>query len=407
MESLPTPPNEDLVRPQAIKKPHGNSKSLKTVPRALKRSSPHSHPPSPARETHHHHGDGRHKRVWKACERCRMKKTKCDGEFPCKRCKDDGLICTAGTRKKTEYKQLPPGYAEVLENTQFVLVATVQKLYSMVRNGDTWDLGDPELNDRGQPVVHNVAAKLGCLRPNNDLDLPVHSIFPEDEAGMAELARQLREHNAATAAARAAAAAAASGAAGSPPSVLLSQSTAGRIDPTYQQYPHADRAASSSPASDADHSDFDGESGNYRRSAFGPASSSSTLSMSPASLSLGELDVSPPVSTLPSSTGSFNAWMSGPQQQQQQQRQEQQQQQQQQQQQIWMASQGFLDTDMVGGASGLLAGSGFGMKMHPSASSSSCRNPSGVMMGMADPMIYSGYDEDPLLRPLFANPANI
>ncbi|KAL1836181.1 hypothetical protein VTJ49DRAFT_5471 [Mycothermus thermophilus] len=399
MESLPTPPNEDLVRPQAIKKPQGHSKSLKTVPRALKRSSPHSHPPSPARESHPPHGDGRHKRVWKACERCRMKKTKCDGEFPCKRCKDDGLICTAGTRKKTEYKQLPPGYAEVLENTQFVLVATVQKLYAMVRNGDTWDLGEPELNDRGQPVVHNVAAKLGCLRPNNDLDLPVHSIFPEDEAGMAELARQLREHNAATATARAAAAT------GSSPSVLLSQSTTGRIDPTYQQYPHADSAASSSPASDADHSDFEGDSSNYRRSAFGATSSSSTLSMSPASLSLGEFDVSPPVSTLASSTGSFNAWMSGAQQQQQQQ---QQQRQEQQQQQIWMASQGFLDTDMVGNASGLLAGSGFGMKMpQNSAFSSSCRNPSGIMMGMADPMIYSGYDEDPLLRPLFANPANI
>lgn len=34
----------------------------------------------------------------------------CDGEFPCKRCKDDGLVCTAGIRKKMEYKQLPRGY---------------------------------------------------------------------------------------------------------------------------------------------------------------------------------------------------------------------------------------------------------------------------------------------------------
>lgn len=33
----------------------------------------------------------------------------CDGESPCKRCKDDGLVCTAGSRKKTEYKQLPRG----------------------------------------------------------------------------------------------------------------------------------------------------------------------------------------------------------------------------------------------------------------------------------------------------------
>lgn len=36
----------------------------------------------------------------------------CDGEFPCKRCKDDGLVCTAGVRKKMEYKQLPRGYVQ-------------------------------------------------------------------------------------------------------------------------------------------------------------------------------------------------------------------------------------------------------------------------------------------------------
>ncbi|KAK4206369.1 putative c6 transcription factor protein, partial [Rhypophila decipiens] len=131
------------------------------------------------------------KRVWKACERCRMKKTKCDGEFPCKRCKDDGLVCTASTRKKTEYKQVPKGYAELLENTQFALIKTIHKLYSMVRNQQRWDLGEPELNDRGQPAIHNIVSKLGCIGPNSDIDLPVHSIFPEDEAGLQELARQL------------------------------------------------------------------------------------------------------------------------------------------------------------------------------------------------------------------------
>lgn len=120
-----------------------------------------------------------------------MKKTKCDGEFPCKRCKDDGLVCTAGTRKKTEYKQLPRGYAEVLENTQFALIATVHKLYAMVRSGQQWDLGEPEYNDRGQPVIHDIATKLGCIRPNADADLPPHSVFPEDEAGLAKLAAEL------------------------------------------------------------------------------------------------------------------------------------------------------------------------------------------------------------------------
>lgn len=63
----------------------------------------------------------------------------------------------------------------------------------MVRNQQTWELGEPELNDRGQPVIHDIAHKLGCIRPNSDIDLPVHSVFPEDERGMQELAAQLEE----------------------------------------------------------------------------------------------------------------------------------------------------------------------------------------------------------------------
>jgi hypothetical protein len=63
----------------------------------------------------------------------------------------------------------------------------------MVRTGKQWTLGEPELNDRGLPVIHEVASKLGAIRPNSDIDLTVHSVFPGDEASMAELARQLEE----------------------------------------------------------------------------------------------------------------------------------------------------------------------------------------------------------------------
>lgn len=55
----------------------------------------------------------------------------CDGEFPCKRCKDDGLVCTAGTRKKTEYKQLPRGYVNVTE--QAVFLKTLINMFKQVR----------------------------------------------------------------------------------------------------------------------------------------------------------------------------------------------------------------------------------------------------------------------------------
>ncbi|EJT81001.1 hypothetical protein GGTG_00991 [Gaeumannomyces tritici R3-111a-1] len=201
---LPTPPREDVTKAYSVRKTAAVSKSAKAAQRSSKRGSIRVHLPVPsshvssldpqsAAATSQSSADARHKRVWKACERCRMKKTKCDGEFPCKRCKDDGLVCTAGLRRKAEYKNIPRGYAEVLENTQFALVATIHKLYAMVRESRAWDLGEPELNDRGQAVIHDIASRLSCIRPNSDVDhVPVQAAFPEDEAGLADLIATLQ-----------------------------------------------------------------------------------------------------------------------------------------------------------------------------------------------------------------------
>ena len=86
-------------------------------------------------------------------------------------------------------------YAEVLENTQLSLIATIHKLYAMVRSGQPWELGEPQLNHRGEPVIHNIAQRLGCIRPQNDVDLPISHIFPEDEAGLSKLAIALERHH--------------------------------------------------------------------------------------------------------------------------------------------------------------------------------------------------------------------
>lgn len=64
MSGLPTPPMEEQ-RSHTTKR---SSKSSKSSSRISKRTS------SPEHTSHV--VDGRHKRVWKACERCRMKKTK-------------------------------------------------------------------------------------------------------------------------------------------------------------------------------------------------------------------------------------------------------------------------------------------------------------------------------------------
>ncbi|KAL5584097.1 hypothetical protein FOVSG1_015448 [Fusarium oxysporum f. sp. vasinfectum] len=137
--------------------------------------------------------NGRNKRVQKACEQCRMRKSKCDTGFPCRQCKGHGLICTGSVLKTSKYKQVPKGYAEVLENTQSVLVMTIHKLYFKVRNNQSWDLGEPELDHYGQPVIHSLAQKLGCIQPNNKIDLSEYSLSPEDEVGMDESAQQLKD----------------------------------------------------------------------------------------------------------------------------------------------------------------------------------------------------------------------
>ncbi|TLD33887.1 hypothetical protein PspLS_01424 [Pyricularia sp. CBS 133598] len=177
---LPTPPRDDHAKPHAARKTTSGPKPMKAPQRSSKRAPASAHSPTSSLGRTLSTGESRGKR-----------RTQCDGEMPCRRCKDDGLVCTAGVRRKTEYKQIPRGYAEVLENTQFALVATIHKLYAMVRSSQPWDLGEPDLNDRGQPVVHTIASKLGCIRPNSDIDMPIPSAFPEDEAGMADLIAQL------------------------------------------------------------------------------------------------------------------------------------------------------------------------------------------------------------------------
>ncbi|PTB68349.1 N-terminal fungal transcription regulatory domain-containing protein [Trichoderma citrinoviride] len=362
--SLPSPPSEDSKSsnsPPAStmnrKSTGSNTKPVKGTNRASKRAG------SGAAAVHHHeqvtHGmDGRHKRVWKACERCRMKKTKCDGEFPCKRCKDDGLVCTAGVRKKMEYKQLPRGYAEVLENTQFALIATVHKLYQMVRTNQSWDLGEPELNDRGQPVIHNIAQKLGCIRPNSDIDLPVHSIFPENTQDLEELARQLNEHHA--------------------DAQHKDRDADMDGDSPSAYHRRTDRASSS----DLDHSDI--EPVDYRRAAFGSHNNtgSQTLTMSPQSYAGSstefEFSQSAP-SDLDASAALFNTANSP---------------------QLPM----FPDWALKTAASGDVAAMQyFQQAMHmgqpmmdgyETIKPQALSNPGGVMMGMNDPLLYSTYDVD-------------
>lgn len=244
----------------------------------------------------------------------------------------------------------------------------------MVRSGQAWELGEPDLNDRGQPIVHNIAQKLGCIRPNCDIDLPVHSVFPEDESSMAELARQLEEqqpheHDA----------------------PALNPAAPIPADTDSSIYTRTDRASSS----DLDHSDMEQD---YRKMAFG---GHNALSLSPQSFASGsdfefsttpvDLDAGAMFSTQSSSMPDFSSsWATVPKtQHQQQQRQHQQPQQQAAAMSMpFMQQPSSLQNLVMMNQNGLDADFG---TIKPDILSYANTD---VMMGMGDPMIYASFDND-------------
>lgn len=118
-----------------------------------------------------------------------MSSLQCNEELPCKRCKDDGLVCFFAPREKVAYKQQLKGYPELLEHNQMTLIATIRKLYAMVRSQQQWDLNEPGLNGNEQPVIHNIASILGCINHSN-----IPSIL-EDGASPLEPAHQMEERS--------------------------------------------------------------------------------------------------------------------------------------------------------------------------------------------------------------------
>ncbi|EME40274.1 fungal Zn binuclear cluster domain-containing protein [Dothistroma septosporum NZE10] len=111
--------------------------------------------------------DGIRKRVCKACDRCRLKKSKCDGSSPCSRCKADNAICVFGERKKSHDKVYPKGYVEMLEQQQAQLVNGLQEMYRRLRTADAWE-GEALSDTNGAPLTHDILAALGLLEPKHD-----------------------------------------------------------------------------------------------------------------------------------------------------------------------------------------------------------------------------------------------
>ncbi|KAL8899885.1 MAG: hypothetical protein Q9207_005972 [Kuettlingeria erythrocarpa] len=109
-------------------------------------------------------------RVTKACQRCRLKKCKCDGHSPCSRCRSDDAICAYVKHQQFDKIVYRKGYVQMLERQQAQLIAGIQKFHSMTQKGDPLPTDPLESNGRGQPLVHQILQRLGVLQASDPWD---------------------------------------------------------------------------------------------------------------------------------------------------------------------------------------------------------------------------------------------
>lgn len=104
----------------------------------------HAEPSSP--EDHDSLAHHKKKRVGKACDLCRIKKTKCDGKKPCGRCLTDNKICVFLEKRRAKDKLPPSGYVELLETRLDLLTKSLQKMVLLLKDHLPFlrELYDPE-----------------------------------------------------------------------------------------------------------------------------------------------------------------------------------------------------------------------------------------------------------------------
>ncbi|KAI4219937.1 MAG: hypothetical protein L6R36_007979 [Xanthoria steineri] len=101
-------------------------------------------------------------RVSKACDRCRMKKSKCDLSRPCGRCKQDDQPCNFEKPKIDKEKIHPKGYPEFLENQNRQLRHALEHSYQLMFDAGVWKGPALEPAPGGRPPINEILKGLGA-----------------------------------------------------------------------------------------------------------------------------------------------------------------------------------------------------------------------------------------------------
>ena len=105
----------------------------------------------------------RKKRVGKACDSCRLKKTKCSGKQPCEKCIADNKICIYTQRKKSRDKTYSYEYVEMMEKRLCILRKSLLRLCELVRRS-----GGAQGSESGESA--------DCAPADADADGAIHDL---------------------------------------------------------------------------------------------------------------------------------------------------------------------------------------------------------------------------------------
>ncbi|OAP60685.1 hypothetical protein AYL99_05687 [Fonsecaea erecta] len=78
-------------------------------------------------------------RTMRACDLCRLKKAKCDGDTPCKSCLRRATSCTYTHVRRNSRPYTVLAYAEMLGRQQATLIEAIQILHQRLRTGEALD----------------------------------------------------------------------------------------------------------------------------------------------------------------------------------------------------------------------------------------------------------------------------